>query len=669
MLTLINKTDQTNNVPYDSIQISMAAGDQAGQAQFQVVDPGAVINLQLMQEVIFIDENATYGNATSAMVPGHNYLGNESFNFGSTSWTDIGTLSGRITYPSNPTWGAGAVATLTFSNQAVGTALGGQKTNNAGVPGFSYAIVGQKYWLSATINATSAFTNSYAYLQINFLDVGGNTLSSAQSSHITSTSGAQRFSVSGTAPAGTVLLQAVFGGATTSTTNSGTATFTAVQLEPEWFPGLYSYPTPLCGNTQADCAVIWADGTLTRFDRIFCGSITHLSVSYEGTTRTWDVQAVSLDGWLENSNLLTKSYTNASDQSMITDALGPTPIFTLAPSTPSSTPNALAYNNASFVYSGINATIEYADATPREVCNAVADISSFLFGIDAYYNCYYHPRYYNAAMYAFSSSPDNVTTFAYYDYSIEYDGSQLQNAINVSGGNYQLQITDTYTTTTSTTSVVLSHYPIELPSSVVADGTTLVCQIDTGAGWPSGVTALASLSYPYVSFLNPVASGKVITVTYVYNALVYVQAKSPDSIAEFGRTLYSKINDNNLTSNASAATRGEAQLVAYAQPLTTIKFKTTKMVSVGQVIVFTSALDNLTNAHFAVQKVTATYLGNGINQYDIEAGVYIDDLIDFFRNTQKATNRVNHSTTEPIKQYNNLQQDSLSLSDSLNIHT
>lgn len=680
MLTVINKTDYTNNVPYDSIQISSVAGDQAGQATFQVIDPGATINLQLMQEVIFIDETATYGSSTTPMVAGHNYVNNNNFNSGNSHWSDVGTLSGRITYPSSGTFGAGALATLTFSNQAVGTALAGQKTGNIGVPGFSYAIVGQKYWLSAYINATSAFTNAYAYLQINFLDIAGNVLSSAQSSHITSTSGAQRFSVSGTAPAGTVTLQTVFGGATTSSTNSGTATFTSLQLEPEWFPWLYSYPTPICDLLQADCVTLPYDGSTSRFDRIFCGNITHLTASYEGTTRTWDVEVTSLDGWLENSNLLTASYSNALDTTMISNALGPVLIETVPSTFASNTPQALAYRNIAVMVNGITTSMDFADATPREVCNAVADLTAFLFGIDAYYSSYYHPRYYNAAPYGFSSSPDNVTTFPYYDYSIEYDGSQLQNIINVSGSTYVLSVTESWnaqdgshlenTSSGQSYDFVPFHNPNSMQGvSLTVGGTSYACSADIGNAFTGSNQAQIDQNYPQVQIYPYANPGTAMVFTYQYNALVYVQVQSPDSIAKFGRPLYSKINDSNLATNASAATRGEAQLIAYAQPLITIKFKTTKMLVPGQVIAFTSALDGITNGHFAVQKVTATYLGNGINQYEIEAGTYIDDLIDFFRNTQKATNRADHSTKEAIKQYNNLQQDSLSISDSLNIHT
>lgn len=686
MLTLINKTDYTNNVPYDSIQISSVAGDQAGQATLQVVDPGSTINLQLLQEVIFIDETATYGAATTPMIPGHNYVNNNNFNFGTSSffshtvWTSIGTLSGRITFPSNPTFGAGAVATLTFSNQAVGTALSAQNatnTVNSNVIPYPYAIVGQKYWLSATVNVTGTFTNSSAYLQINFLDASGSTLSSTQSTHLTAI-GSQRLAVSATAPAGVVTIQTVFGGATTSSTNSGTATFTSLQLEPEWFPNLYSYPTPICDILQADC-VFMVDSSVSRFDRIFCGNITDLVASYEGTTRTWDVTVTSLDGWLENSNLLTESCVNKGDTGIIFDAIAPVALGIFTPSYAPSVPQALAFRNAALQIPGITTTIDYADATPREVFNSLADISGFLFGVDPYYYAYYYPRYYNAAPYAFSSSPDNVTTFAYYDYSIEYDGSQLQNAINVTGGTYVLQVVESWSAQDGSHIEFTSggqsfaFIPLHIPNSIdnmtlTVGGTTYACNLNNNQTIATD-QALVDLNYPIVQQFPWVNAGTAMVFTYNYTALVYVQAQSPDSIAEFGRSLYSKINDTNLATNASAATRGEAQLAAYAQPLITIKFSTTKFLAPGQVITFTSTLDNLTNAHFTVQKVTATYLGNGLNQYEVEAGTYIDDLIDFFRNTQKATNRADHSTTEPIKQYNLFLQDSLSLSDSLNIHT
>lgn len=594
MYTLIGKVDRTSYVPHDSINIATVAGDPVGKTTFRVVDPSAALSILALQEVIFIDETVAIGGTT--LTPTHNYLNNNNFNFGSTGWTSIGSLSGRITYPSSGTFGAGALATLTFSNQAVGTAQAAQSVGALGPSAIQYVVVGQAYCFSATVNVTSGFSNAYAMLEIDFLDQNGATLSSTQSAHVTSP-GSQRLSVQATAPVGTVTLQVAFGGATTTTTNSGTAKFTSLQLEPVWFPLLYSYPTPICDLLQID-SIPLPDSTTSRLDRIFTGTVSHMTVSYEGTTRLWDIEVTSADGMLENLTLVSAAYTAQTDQAIITNVISSIPPFDivtppLAANTPSfatSTPQALSYRNVPIIYAGaLIDSIQYADATIREIIDSLSDMTGFLFGVDAYYNIFYYPPFYNAAPYAFSSSPDNVTSFAYYDYSIEYDASQIQTVLHI--------------------------------------------------------------------------TGKATT------PLVYVQCTSPSNTAVYGRRFWSKINDTNLGSNAAAAARGEAQLQAYAAPRVTLKFKTIKLVSPGQTLDFTSALDALTDAHFTVQKVTATYLGNGINQYEVEAGTYVDDFVDFFRNTQKAVNRVSFDpTTTFLQQANTLGVDGVSYTDSLNIH-
>lgn len=681
MLCLISNVDYTSYIPYESINIDQTAGDPVGKATFQLVDPGSLITLTSLQEVIFIDETFSLGGTT--LIPSMNYLFNNNFNFGSSGWAETGTLTGRITFPSSGTFGSGAVATLTFSNQAVGSDTRYQ--DNVGPSAAPFVVAGQQYCFSATINVTSSFTNSHAFIQLVFLDALGNTLSTITSSNITSTSGAQRFSVSGTAPTNAHNARAVFGGTTTSSTNSGTATFTGLQVEPMWFQSLYSYPTPICDLLQANCTMFESDNVACRLGRVFTGFISHLTASYEGTTRTWDVEVTSADGLLETATLVSATYNSVTDQSIITGITGAISPFLLGASTPSlytSTPQALAYHNIPVVYSGVTVNdLEFADATLREVLNALADLTGFLFGVDPYYNIYYYPPFYNEAPYSFvgnGTQPDNVSTFAYYDYSIEYDASQIQNAINVSGSTYELTITEAWTaqdgshveilTGGKTQGAILFHLPLTMPSSLVVGGSTLSCVLNTNNSFGTA-QSLVDLNYGFIALATPVNAGTSISVTYLYNALVYIQAKSPDSIAKYGRVMYSKINDTNLVSNAQATTEGEAQLQAYAQPRITLKFKTTKFLSPGMIIELTSTLDGITKGHYTVQKVTATALGGGLNQYDIEAGVYVDSFVDFFTNSQKAINRADFDPTEPIKTYNNLLQDSTSYTDSLNIHT
>lgn len=647
---------------------------------------------------IYTAFSATSNDIPTLMVsvPTHNYLGDNNFNFGAQSWHDVGTLTGLITYPngsypSNGVYGAAAVATLTFSNNAVGTALAAQTITNVGLAATNYAVAGQQYCLSATINVTAPLVNAYAELQIAFLDVSGSIIASATSSQITSTNGAQRFSVQGTAPAGVVQLQAVFGGGTLSSTNSGTVTFTALQLEPMWFPGIYSYPSPICDFLQSD-SITLPDGTACRMDRVFCGYISHLTVSYLGTTRIYDVEATGLDGLMENITLVNASYTNQTDQAIITGIVNSLTqsgnIYAATPSLQSNTPQSLAYRNVPICYAGANiAAIQFADNTLREVINALTAITGFLAGIDNYYNVFYYPPFYNAAPYGFSDSPDNVTTFAYYDYSIEYDGSQIQNALRVLGATVSVQVTETWhaqdgshtegVTGGKTYYFVLFHVPNAVPTQIKFGSTVLQCGEDTNAGSNSapllcnlGSNPTGPLGMIYIwNSTDNVSAGTQISVTYTYDKDTYVEVRSPDSIAQYGRPLYSKLNDSNLTSVAAAVAAGEAQLQSYELPRITVKFKTQKLVLPGQVIELTSAQDGLNRAHYAVQKVTARYLGNAINEYEVEAGTYIDDFVDFFRNTQKAINRVDHNPADPVLQTNLTMIDSVSYTDSLNIHT
>lgn len=676
MLTLINKTDMTSYIPYDSINIEQTAGDPTGKATFQLIDPGSTISLTSLQEVIFYDETATLGGVT--LIPTHNYLNNNNFNYGNAGWGTGGALTSDIIFPSSGTFGSGAKCTMTINNVASG--VFGEAAQNVGG---SYVVVGQSYCFSASMNITTPFAGGDAFIHLWFFDASGGVTNNIKQTFTAATGGYSIVSVTGVAAANTVTIQVDIGIETSSSTNSGSVAWTALQLEPVWFPSLYSYPTPIADFLQANCVTIGSDGTISRYSRVFTGFISHLTASYEGTTRIWDVEVTSLDGMLENATLVNATFSGVTDQIIITNVINGFSFTLLAANTPSvatGTPQALAYRNIPVCYAGVSVSdLEFADATPREVLNALADITGFLFGVDPYYNVFYYPPMYVAAPYAFAGNgtqPDGINTFAYYDYSIEYDASQIQSAINVSGTTYQLTITEAWhkgdgshveVTVGSVFGAVLFHQPITVPSSVVVGGVTQTCAQDTGNGFGSS-QSLCNLGTQEIE-LSPVPSnGTSISITYTYIALVYVQVRSPDSIGKYGRPLYSKINDTNLVTNAQATTEGEAQLTAYAEPRTTLKFKTTKFLSPGMTIELTSTLDGITKGHYSVQKVTATNLSNGLNQYEIEAGFYVDSFVDFFRNSQKAINRADHDPAEPIKQTNNLLLESASLTDSLSIH-
>ena len=683
MLTLINKLDQTGNVPHDSISIDSVQGDPLGKAKLQVIDNNSSIALQCMQEVILIDENVALGGTT--LIPAHNYLINNNFTYGSGGiWVKSGTLSSTVTFPSSPTFGAGAHATLTFSNNVVGSVTVAQSTNT----NVQLLFPNRTYCFSLNLNITAGFVNSSVFIGIQWLDASNTVISTVQQTYFSNTGGVTRVSITGTAPSNAHDANVIFGGTTTNATNSGTATFTATQMEPVWFPTLYNYPTPICDFLQAD-SVTLPDGTAARFDRVMTGFITHLTASYEGPVRTWDVEVTAADILLETSALVNTTYTSVTDVNIIqgiVNSLPNTPLFAADPTLQANTPQALAYRNVPVCYVGETVSpLQFADSTIREILNSLVNDTGFIYGVDAYYNVYYYPPFYTQCPYAFSSSPDNVNSFPYYDYSIEYDGTQLHNAIRVVGSIFSTTVTESWhfqdgshTETVQggkTVNVYLFNNPNAIPSNVTVGGAGISCGQDTGTGYGNAqsIVTVGTTNYGVpglLSFPAPgYANGVAISVTYAYNTLAYVEVRSPDSIAQYGRPLYFNINDNNLTSLASCTVRGEAELEEYAHPRVTLKFKVNQLVGVGQVITFTSALDSITAGHYTVQKVTATYLGNKTNQYDVEAGTYVDNFVDFFRNTQKAVNSASHDPAAPIQKTNLLQQDNISFSDSLFIHT
>lgn len=641
-------------------------------------------------------------------VPAHNYLNNNDFVVGSGGWTAFGSI-GTTTFPSHGTYGPGAKCTLSVSNGALGSQLIYQE-----IPS-TYIVVGQQYCFSAQMQITTAFINADAYIYFVFADANRVSMGYAKQTFTAPTPGYTRVSITGTAPPNTVFVQVQLGIETTvAGSNSGSVAWTGTQFEPMWFPNLYSYPTPICDFLQSD-SITLPDGTATRFNRVFTGFITHKKRTYGGTTRYWECEATGLDGMLENVTLVSAAYTSTTDQAIITgivNSLFPLYLFANNSSLTVNSPLALAFQNVPVCVAGISIdSIQYADNTLREVLNSLVNMTGFLAGTDNYYNVFYYPPFYNIAPYGFSDNPDNVTTFPYYDYEREEDGTQIQNDIKVAGTTYEVQITENFTAGDGTHSqgivaggktagfylTYASAGTLAIPT-VVFGGVTQSCALDTGVGFGTSAT-LIQYSNTHIGIASAINAGTSISVTYTYDPLVYVEVKAPDSIAKYGRPFYGKINDTNLASNASAVARGEAQLEDYSDERPTITFKTQKLLIPGQIIELTNALDSYplsptyvprafggtliipgtpdasTKMHYIVQKVDVkdlgydVSLGHRINEYSIQAGTYIDDFIDFFRNTQKAINRPDHDPNTQLQQTNLLQLDTLNITDSLNIHT
>jgi hypothetical protein len=319
MWTIIAGVNQTLSIPPDNYEINAAISDPLTTAAFTVKDPGSLINLAFGQTVMIYDESfPPYG--TTPVVPTLNLSLDPLFAFGTSYWTTGGVNSSIISFGSAPTYGF----QLTFANLGTtGLANDAHLVQAPAVIPAGYVTPGQKYCMSVYVQGTSSPTNIQYYFQMNWLDANQNYLSNANTGFAAPPTTQTRFSVSGVAPANAAYVQAQVGGYATNTTNSGNIVFTQVMVEPMWFPNWampngtpITYPSP-DANYHQPTIYQMPDGTYSRVNRIFLGTIANLEAEYEGTLRTWTVDCQSSEVLLENGAIINESYEATQDTDLI----------------------------------------------------------------------------------------------------------------------------------------------------------------------------------------------------------------------------------------------------------------------------------------------------------------------------------------------------------------
>ena len=173
----------------------------------------------------------------------------------------------------------------------------------------------------------------------------------------------------------------------------------------------------------------------------------------------------------------------------------------------------------------------YSDSTFREIMNSLTDQSGYTWYLDFYYTLRYQPPYYSVASFALSSSPDNVSTFAYHDYLYEKDGTQIKNRIKVVGGKFIAPaITDQFNGNGSNTVFNLSHGPYNISGNASVGGSgqktgiSGVNKLNVG-----GYLAIVDKAKATLTFQNAPASGtNNVTITYTYETPVVVVVESID---------------------------------------------------------------------------------------------------------------------------------------------
>ena len=637
MYTVIADFDRTNNIDPQNYELYLGINDDLPSLKFDLDDNGSQITLQPGMEVLVYDENQWDIVSNIPMVPARNILINPSIDTVG-GWTAAGSLSSTLVYgvPGNFT------VTQTFSNNAVGQGYYYQQTL------LNYVQPGQMYTFSYWVKIPGAMTNSSAFAALQFIDGNGNTLAGTVYDTFTSTPSGnlQRRSISAVAPASAVYAAVQWGGQTTSTTNSGSIVWgnttqfnVTFQLEPNWFVDQgVSYPSPDLGYFIVGSGTDLPDGTDSRRCRIFAGYINDLQVEYDGTNRIYHVSCAGPAWVLENFNLLDGSYTTPTyDSQIINDFLNASYQNVLTGIAP--------FNTASqtIIQGALIDADTYTDRTFREILNTLADTSGYIYWVDAYFHLHYVPNYWDVASVVFNTNAnaqDYVTVFPPREYMIESDLTQIKNRIKVTGAQQDQVINDVFSGNGSNKVFNLSQIPNKITSCTVGGATQHVGVagvVTTGASYP----AIADFNAKTLTFNTAPASGtNNVLITYTSPQPVTAQVQSLNSYARYGNRWWdSKVNDSSLTSIQAAHLRGLAELNRYQYALVTLTFKTDQKILAGQIILFTSTADGYSNSPFLARKVTGHHLGNGQNEYEIEAGPYQPDMLDHFRNLHKAVNR------------------------------
>jgi hypothetical protein len=631
-------------VPYDTIQIAATLADALPRVDFDIWDQGGQMFFDVDQEVIVWNENAPpiNGGATPSP-PSQNYLINPQWAFGAANWNDASL--GHITYPATN-------AVLSFGNIAVFSYYIWQTTLKG------YAHPGVQYMLSVYALEAS-LVNGNAFIAIQFQDAANNVLGSTTYNTFTPTTSNTRYNVSATAPANTMFIVAQVGGNATNSTNSGTITFSSVQLEPMWFvTERISYPTPDLNTSQVSVYLL-PDNTCSRYARFFAGFIDDVQWEWDGKLKIWHISCAGAQAILENG-LINGVYTAQYDDQILSSVVNTyfnTVIALTAPNNFAPSP----------VVRGVLMDDQnYTDNTFREVVNGLTDSSGYMGYMDPYYRLFYNPSFYNVASFALSDTiwPASVygagsygvgpygvassSTSPYYDYSGEKDATQRKRRIKIIGGHFDnAAITDLFSGNGSNTVFSpLSQYPKTI-TSVSVGGT----QYKTGTKGrdtfnSGGFAALVDKVNKTLTFSSAPATGtNNIAITYTYEAMVVTQVldqdakNAPLAPAYAVPTYDSKVNDTNLISTTTANTRGLAEVSKFGSPLTIIRCKSQQYAPIGFIIYFTATLDNIINQPYVVQQVTGRYLGNGINEFEYQLGYYQPTLLDHIHNANKALNR------------------------------
>lgn len=631
MFVVVQNMDLTSYVETNTISVTLTQGDQIPQSEFELTDIGSLLNLDAYNEVIILDDRGTLNQAV-------NFVIDPLFGSNATKYALSGGLSSLLIFNGSPN------VTATLSNSAVGTGQAAQTTL------VNFIHPGITYYFSMYMQTAANLVNGSAFIQMSFLDasqtvIGGTT----QTVSITTSPVRTRYIISGLAPANTAYVQIAFGVTTTSSTNSGSVTFSSPQLEPAWFAYKgQQYPSPDCNANGVGCVVV-PNGTSVRQNRIFLGSISKIKANqYDGPNRILHITCAHITELID-LKLVNKTYNTSYDNQIINDVL---------------TTSYTGILTGSQVWQGKQFdSITFEDSTFKDVLNAMADNTSFVYKVTNYADLVYAPPYTLQTAFRFvdNATPDYITTFPLNEYTIEKDFTQKASRIKLHGGKgIAPAITDTFSGNASNKVFTLTNQPYSV-SSVQISGVgqkTGIKGVNTLG--QNGYVAVVDKANSQLTFQNaPASASNNVTITYTYEANIYVQEDDVQSISRFGTTFERRIQDTALLSTNAAFIRAIQELIQFSQPRVLITAKSLQFIEPGYAVQVTSERDNLFQQLLVCQSCKTVALGNDYYEYQIQLGFYKPDLVDRVKHLSKALNRSKSTANQPLQGQNLFVMDSL----------
>jgi hypothetical protein len=641
---LIAGFDLTDYTRQETLKVQHDLGDPIPIIDIVLEDPYASTitpALDCLQEVCVLNEPFAYNQA-------RNYVVDPTLASGSTDYTVSNPISATMTYTSNQ-------ISAKLNNTSVGTVSVAQTTQALLIQ------PGQDYMFSAYLTlSTDAFyvprfgggtlifqsvaplVNAHAFIQMDFLDAGTNLITSVVSANYTSGT-RQQVSISGTAPDGCSYIKVYCAVTTTNTTNSGTAVFDTLQLEPMFFQnaGAYStqsYPSPDCVVGQDNCRVL-ANGVTVREDRLFGGYITNLDADYEGPNRIWTLE-VSGPAFVTAATSITTTYSSATDAGIFADIVS------------TNFPKLFTTHNI-FGTGYTFDQVEWEDVFVRDVFNSVSQAAGDTWFIDQYFDVHCYPPGTNQSSFELSDSPDDVTSFEYYAYTYSRTVANMANRLKVFGAganNTNPVTTDTFSGDGSTKTFTLTMRP-ETVTSVTVNGTTqVVGQFGIDKNGVSGIQCLVNKGLKEIIFNSaPSNSASNVVASYNYISPAIMRLWDMGSISKYGLVLDSRIDDASLVTNADVLQRGLQDLQTDSTPQTSITLSTQKSgLQVGDTIPITHVSDSLLSQPFLIQKIRAVLLGTDetnetVTEFQATLGPYLPTFLHHMKFVHKS---VKHARTK-----------------------